>query len=148
VPKALIIYHGEMNNVRLLADKIKQRLEDLGIQVTISQDKKFNDFGSIHEDDIIALGVPCLSCKKCRGEEECRGPKLLRRHLKKLFKMDLRGKKLITFTYSPDPEKNQWIKKRILTLMAPTKINPTATIGYSGKPTDNIDEVIRTAITM
>lgn len=144
--KALIVYHGETGDIKLLADKIKQRLENLGIQVTTSQDKQFKDFGSIREYDIISLGAPCLTCKKCHGSEECRAPKLLRRHLKKLFKMDLKSKKLITFAYSADPEKIQWINKRIETLIAPTKIKPTASIGYSGKPTDSLDEAIKTAI--
>jgi flavodoxin len=146
MPKALIIHHTETTNMKLLAEKIKQRLEDLGIQVTISQDKQFKDFGSIRDYDIIALGAPCLTCRKCQGAEECRAPKKLRRNIKKLFKMNLKDKKLITFTQSADPEKNDWIHKRIENLMAPTKIKPVATVGYAGKPPDNLDNTLKTAI--
>jgi len=147
MPKALIIYHDETTEIKLLAVKLKQRLQDLGMEVNSSQDKQFKDFGSIHEYDIIALGAPCLVCKKCRGAEECRAPKLLRRHLKKLFKMDLRNKKLITFTISADPNKNEWIRKRFEALTSPTKIKPIVSIGYSGKTPNNLDEIIRTTIT-
>jgi menaquinone-dependent protoporphyrinogen IX oxidase len=147
MPKALIIYHGETNDIRLLAEKVGHRLENIGIQVTTSQDKQFNDFKSIRDYDIIALGAACLTCKKCHGAEECRAPKLLRRHLKKLFKMNLNGKKLITFTQSADPEKNRWIRKRLEAFIAPTDIKPIAFIGYSGQPLDDLDQTIRTIIT-
>ncbi len=147
MPKALIIYHNETTDMKLLAEKLRQRLEDLGMQVTTSQDKHFNDFGSIRDYDIIALGVPCLTCKKCHGAEECRAPKLLRKNIKKLFKMNLEDKKLITFTHSADPEKNQWIRKRFETLMAPTKIKPIASVGYTGKPPTNLNDTLRRAIT-
>jgi menaquinone-dependent protoporphyrinogen IX oxidase len=147
MPKALIIYHGETTEIKLLAGKIRQRLQDLGLQVNSSQDKQFKDFGSVHEYDVITLGASCLVCKKCHGAEECRAPKLLRRNLKKLFKMDLRSKKLITFTYSADPEKNEWIRKRFEALTTPTKIKPIVSIGYSGEIPDNLEEIIRTAIT-
>jgi flavodoxin len=147
MPKALIIYHTETTNMKLLAEKVKQRLEDLGIQADIYQDKQFKNFESIRDYDIIAFGAPCLTCKKCHGAEECRAPKKLRRNIKKLFKINLKGKKLITFTHSADPEKNEWIRKRIETLIAPTKIKPIATVGYAGKHPDNIDDTLRTAIT-
>jgi menaquinone-dependent protoporphyrinogen IX oxidase len=147
LPKALIIYHNETTDMKLLAEKVKQRLEDLGMQVTISQDKQFKDFGSIRDYDVIALGAPCLTCKKCHGPEECRSPKLLRRHIKKLFKMNLKDKKLIIFTHSVDPEKNEWIRKRIEALIAPTKIKLIATVGYTGKPPDNLGDALSTAIT-
>jgi menaquinone-dependent protoporphyrinogen IX oxidase len=146
MPKALIIYHTETTIMKLLAEKVKQRLEDLGIQVMISQDKQFKNLESIPDYDLIALGAPCLTCKKCHGAEECRAPKKLRKNIKKLFKMNLKDKKLITFTYSADPEKNKWIHKRIEDLMAPTKIKPVATVGYTGKPSDNLDNTLRTAI--
>jgi len=67
MPKALIIYQGETTSMRLLAEKVKQRLEDLGMQVTTTQDKHFKNYESTHEYDIIALGAPCLACRKCHG---------------------------------------------------------------------------------
>jgi hypothetical protein len=79
--------------------------------------------------------------------EECRAAKHLRRNLKKLFKTNLAGKKLITFAHSPDPNKNLWIRKRIEALIAPTKIRPVASIGYTGNPQDNIYKTLGTAIT-
>jgi menaquinone-dependent protoporphyrinogen IX oxidase len=147
MPRAIVIYHTEKADIRLLEDKIKQRLEDLGAQVTTSQDKHFKDSETIRDYDIIALGAPCLNCKKCRLPEECRAAKHLRRNLKKLFKMNLNGKRLITFTNSSDPEKNQWVRKRIETLMAQTKIKPIASIGYTGKSQDNLDQTLKSAIT-
>jgi menaquinone-dependent protoporphyrinogen IX oxidase len=146
MPKALIIYHGESADIRLIAEKVEHRLENFGMQVTTYEDKHFKDPKSVGEYDIIALGAQCLTCKKCHGAEECRAPKLLRRHLKKLFKMDLKDKKLITFTHSADPEKNQWISKRMEVLMAPTRIKPIASISHSGKPDDILEETIRTKI--
>ena len=147
MPQALIIYHTETTDTKLLAEKIKQRLEDLGAQVTTSQDKDFKDFETIRDYDIIALGASCLNCKKCHLPEECRSAKHLRRNMKKLFKMNLEDKKLITFANSTDPEKNQWVRERIETLAAPTKVKLIASISYMGKPQDNLDQTLRTTIT-
>lgn len=144
--KALVIYHSEMAEMKLLGQKIRRRLEDVDMQVTISQDKQFRDFGSIREYDVIALGSPCLACRKCHGAEECRAPKLLRRHIKKLFTMDLKGKKLITFANSPEPERLEWVRGRIEVLMAPTEIAPVASIGSVGKPSENLDVALKTKI--
>jgi menaquinone-dependent protoporphyrinogen IX oxidase len=144
--KALVIYHSENDDTKLLAQKIAKRLEDLSIQVAISQDKQFKDFESIHEYDVIALGASCLTCRKCHGAEECRAPKLLRRNIKKLFKMNLKDKKLITFATSTEPEKHEWVRKRIEALIAPTGIKPIASIGYAGKTPDNLDAILATTI--
>jgi flavodoxin len=145
--RVLIIYHTGEAGTRLLAGRIQQRLEDLGAQVTSNQDKDLKDFEAVHDYDIIALGAPCLNCKKCHIPEECRAAKHLGKRIKKLSKMNLRDKKLITFADSPYKEKNKWIRERIETMMVPTKISPIVSVGYISKTPDSLDEIIRTSIT-
>jgi menaquinone-dependent protoporphyrinogen IX oxidase len=147
MPKAIIIYHTETTDMKLLAERILHRLQDLGAQVAAIQDKHFKDFETIQDYDIIALGAPCLNCKNCHRPEECRAAKHLRRNLKKLFKMNLKDKKLITFAHSPDPEKNQWVRRRIEALIAPSRNKLIASIGYTGNPKENLDQALKTAIT-
>lgn len=77
MPRALVIYHTDNSDTKLLAEKIRNRLEDLGTNVSLFQDKQFKESQSIRDYSIIALGAPCLTCTKCHGAEECRAPKLL-----------------------------------------------------------------------
>jgi flavodoxin len=146
IPKAIVIYQTDGDDIRLVAERIKKRLEDVGMEVAVSQDKDFKDFKSIDDFNVIALGSSCLSCRNCHGAAECRAPKKLRKRLKKLFKMDLSDKKLITFASSADSTKNEWIYKRIENLIAPTKIKLVTSIGCVGKPQDNFDTTLKQAL--
>ncbi len=51
--KAIIVYHTRTGNTKLLAEKIKNRLESLDIVVEIYQDTNFKAINSIKDFDII-----------------------------------------------------------------------------------------------
>jgi flavodoxin len=146
MPKALVLYHTGTAGTRSIAEKVKKRLEDLDMEVVLSGDEEFRDSKSTSEYDVIALGAPCLACRDCHGAAECRGAKKLRKKLKKLFAMDLAGKKLITFANSADPTKHDAVCRRIESLMAPTKIKPIASIGCGNELPDNFDAILKTAV--
>mgnify|MGYP006270724063 CR=1 FL=1 len=77
---------------------------------------------------------------------ECQAPKKLRKRLKKLFKMDLSDKKLITFASSADSTKHERICKRIEDVIAPTRIKLVTSVECVGKPEDNFDTTLKQAL--
>lgn len=135
--KALVIYDTLSGNTRSIAEQLKARLEDLGMTVDIFRDKKFRQFNTVQDYDVIALGAPCHWYLPALT---------LTRKLKPLFAMDLIGKKLITFASSGSSQNNNNVVKKLETLMTPTKITPVTSLGCEGKPPANFKDVLEMSI--
>jgi flavodoxin len=137
MPKALIVYDTFSGHNRIVAEKIKKYLENLGVAVDIFRDKTFNAFDTVQDYDVIALGSPAHG----------NNPALtLTRKLKALLKMDLSGKKLITFSSSGGALNAGRVVKKLETLMTPTKITAIASISCQGKPSAGFDDVLEASI--
>ncbi|MFW9827473.1 MAG: flavodoxin family protein [Candidatus Thorarchaeota archaeon] len=135
--KAIIIYHSRTGNTKLLAEKIKQRLEFLNISVKIFQDKNFKDKKSITEFDIIGLGSPTHYYQVAKEFKE---------FLQMITNFDLKGKKLIIFATGVAKSSPPKICNDITKIMKPTGVEIIAKIGCVKKPTEEIDLEIEKAI--
>ncbi len=136
--KSIIIYNTKSGNTKLLAETIKTQLENLGSDVEIYRDKEFNKINAILDYDIIAVG----SCIHMMGFAFT-----LRRKIKPLMKMDLNGKKLISFATSRDSK--QWLGacNKFQKKLSSTGIKKLVYIGGVKKPPETIDELIKTNLT-
>jgi flavodoxin len=134
--RALIIYDTATGNTRIIAEKIKKRLEDLGMSVELFRDKIFKAFTSVGQYQVIALGAP---------NHGNRPAFTLTRKLKPLLMMDLKGKKLITFASSGGPGHHQ-VCQKIESFIKPTGITPMTAIGCVGKPPEDFDIAIDAAL--
>ncbi len=135
--KALVLYDTFTGHTRIIAEKIKKRLEEIGIIVDLFRDKKFEAFASVREYQVIAIGSPCHGGKAART---------LKHKLDPIITMDLKGKKLITFASCVDAKEQQWVCDEIETILKPTGITPVTSIGCVGRPPKNFDTAVEAAI--
>ncbi|MFX1418775.1 MAG: flavodoxin family protein [Promethearchaeota archaeon] len=131
--KAIIIYHTRSGNTKSLAEKIKDRLEHLNVEIKIYQDINFKEIDSIKEFDIIGLGSPTHYYQIA---------KIFKELLQKINSFNLKGKKLIVFATGTAKSSPPKICSDIVKLMKPTGIQTIAKIGCVKKPTDDIDSEI------
>ncbi len=135
--KALIIYDTFTGHTRRIAEKIKQRLEEIGMSVDLFRDKKFTAFASIQEYQVIAIGSPCHGGKAAIT---------LKRKIKPIISMNLKGKKLVTFVSCLDAKEQQWVFDELETILKPTGITLVASIGCVGKPREGFESAVEAAI--
>ncbi len=135
--KALIIYDTFTGHTRSMAALIKKRLEEIGMNVDLFRDKKFQAFTSVREYQVIAIGSPCHGGKAAVT---------LKRKIKPILSMDLKGKKLITFASCVDAKEQQWVCDEIERIIKPTGITPVTSIGCVGKPREGFDSAVEAAI--
>ena len=135
--KAVIIYHTRSGNTKLLAEKIRERLESLNITVEITQDINFTKIDSIKDFDIIGLGSPTHYYNIAKE---------FREFLLKIANFNLKGKKLIAFATGSTKNGPPKICKDITKILDPTEIHAITKIGCIKNPTDEIDSRIEKAI--
>ncbi|MFW9969630.1 MAG: flavodoxin family protein [Candidatus Odinarchaeota archaeon] len=135
--KAVIIYHTRSGNTKLLAEKIKRRLEILDFTVEIYQDINFKKIDSVKSFDIIGLGSPTHYFQIAKEFKE---------FLKKISIINLKDKKLITFATGTSKSSPPKICNDITKLMKPSGIRMVAKIGCLKKPTDDMDFEIEQVI--
>jgi flavodoxin len=135
--KAVVIYDTFTGHTRSIAEKIKKRMEEIGMNVDLFRDKKFSAFASVREYQVIAIGSPCHGGRAART---------LKRKINPIISMDLKGKKLITFASCVDAKEQQWVCDEIETILKPTGITPVASIGCVGKPPKDFDSAVEAAI--
>jgi flavodoxin len=135
--KAIVIYDTLTGHTRIIAEKIKKRLEDLGMTVDLFRDKMLKSFASVGKYQVIAIGSPCHWGRAART---------LRRRLQSLVTIDLKGKKLITFASCVDGKEQQWVFAEIESLLKPTGITPVTAIGCVGRPREDFNNAIEAAI--
>ncbi len=131
--KAIIIYHTQTGNTKLLAEKIKKRLDSLSIATDIYQDMNFKDIDNIKNFDIIGLGSPTYYFQIAKNFKEL---------LQKITDFNLGEKKLIAFGTGSSKSGPTKICKIIANIMKPTGIQTIARIGCIKKPNDEIDSKI------
>ena len=136
--KAVIIYHTVSGNTKLLAEKIKKRLESLNIAVKICQDKNFEDKDSIKDFDIIGLGSPTHYYHIAKE---------FREFLQKITNFNLKGKKLIVFATGTAKSSPPKICNDISKIMKSTGVKTIAKIGSVKKPTNETDSEIEKTLT-
>lgn len=107
------------------------------MSVDLSRDKQFKAFTSVGEYQVIALGAPLHGNWPAFT---------LKRKLKPLLAMDLKGKKLITFASSGGPNGHQKVCQKIESFIKPTGITPVTAIGCVGKPPEDFDIAIEAAL--
>jgi flavodoxin len=100
VMKAIIIYNTRSGNTELLGNKIKELMENQGIECEIYRDKKIKTPDIVVPFDIICLG----SCTHAGGPAFF----TFRGLVKKIAKLDLKDKKLLCFATSAD--ETNWSK--------------------------------------
>ena len=134
--KCLIIYDTKSGNTQILASKIQESLENMEISVKTIQDKKLKDLEILTTFDIIGVGSPVHMNSLAF---------ILRRKLKNIAKkkLDLRGKKLITFSTSKFPTKWENVNKKTVKLLKSTGIEHFAEFGCQNEPSAQIAEVIQ-----
>lgn len=137
IMKAVIVYHTRSGNTKLLAEKIKDRLESLNITVEVYQDINFKNFDSIKAFDIIGCGSPTHYYNIAKEFREI---------LLKIADFNLRGKKLIVFATGSTKNGPSKICKDITKILSPTEIQVITKIGCVKKPTNEIDLRIKKAI--
>ncbi len=135
--KALVIYDTFTGHTRIIAEKIKKRLEEIGMSAEIFRDKKFEAFATVREYQVLAIGSPCHGGRAART---------LKRKIEPIVAMDLKGKKLVTFVSCLDAKEQQWVCDEIETILKPTGITPVASIGCVGKPPKDFDTAVEAAI--
>ena len=135
--RALIIYDTLTGHTRSIAEKIKKRMEEIGMNVDLFRDKKFNAFASVREYQVIAIGSPCHGGRAART---------LTRKINPIITMDLKGKKLVTFASCLDAKEQQWVCDEIESILKPTGITPVTSIGCVGKPPKDFDSAVEAAI--
>ncbi|UCC20161.1 MAG: flavodoxin domain-containing protein [Promethearchaeota archaeon] len=135
--KAIIIYHTCSGNTKLLAEKIKERLESLNIEIKIFQDTNFQEIDSIKKFDIIGLGSPTHYYHIA---------KIFKEFLQKINNFNLRDKKLIAFATGSAKSSPPKICNDIVKVMKQTGIQTIAKIGCVKKPTKDINSEIEGCI--
>lgn len=132
--KAVIIFHTRSGNTKILAEKIKNRLETLHIIVQIYQDKNFEQNNSFNDFEIICLGSPTHYFQIAKEYKE---------FLQKITNFNLKGKKLIVFATGTSKTGPPKICNDIAKIMKPTGIQVIAKIGCVKTPTDELDLEIK-----
>ncbi|HMF34406.1 MAG TPA: hypothetical protein VKK79_23490 [Candidatus Lokiarchaeia archaeon] len=145
MPHALVIYAAALDQTRIFAEKVKKRLVDLAIEVSIIPDEKLKSIKSFSPFDVIFIGATCRSCTECHGAEDCRAPRHIKKRLLKRFPLNLAGKKLVTFALCDDLAKQQCICQSIEDFMTPTGISPTFSISCASDPS-SYEDVINATI--
>ncbi|MFX0023706.1 MAG: flavodoxin family protein [Candidatus Hermodarchaeota archaeon] len=132
-----MVYHTRSGNTKLLAEKIKERLEFLNINVEFYQDINFKNFDSIKAFDILGFGSPTHYYNIAKE---------FREFLLKIANFNLRGKKLIVFATGSTKNGPPKICKDITKILNPTEIQAVIKISCVKKPTKEIDLRIEKAI--
>ncbi len=134
--KCLIIYDTKSGNTKLISAMIQKYLESIEISVETIQDKKLKDMELLKVYDIIGVGSPVHMNSLAFT---------LRRKLKNIAKkkIDLKGKKLITFSTSKFPKKWDMANKMAVNLLKSTNIEFFAEFGCQNEPSAQINKIIQ-----
>jgi len=134
--KCLIIYDTKSGNTKILTKMIQQSLESMEISVRTIQDKRLKDLRSIATYDIIGVGSPVHMNSLAF---------ILRRKLKNIAKkkIDLKGKKLITFSTSKFPLKWEIANNKAVDLLKSTGIEHFASFGCQNLPSDEFSGIVQ-----
>ncbi|MHA1338360.1 MAG: flavodoxin family protein [Promethearchaeota archaeon] len=130
--KVVIIYDTKTGKTKSFADKIAEKLKQKNHDIQIVRDKQLKDLKIVKDADLIAIGTPVHMGSAAFT---------LRRKLKKLSKIDLNGKKLITFSSSKF--KDEWKKacKYIKNKLASTNISFIGEFGSAEKENTSIQNI-------
>jgi flavodoxin len=145
--KVLIIYSAKSNRSIPVAEKIKNRLESIGLEVQMFSDKQFkHSRATIEDQDVLVIGAACLECEACLGAGDCRASDNIEKKLENVLGMDLVGKKLITFASAANPEKTRLITEQVEKAMKTTGITVLLSIGYMNDESSDFDAFLETAL--